>query len=292
MSNKYMLLIGIGLLIPFLGGCGSFTKRATIDRESYTEDSLAENYWNNFRFCDSAENAAEAECCFSAYIKLLGKLPYAEAEKAENKLIRAIKLAPFSAYLRFMDMAEKYLYDPQSGFCDDELYRPFLTDAAKNKRLDEATRERLQYRLKINGRNRPGHPATDFSYETIDGKKGTLYGIQSKYILVYFNNPDCHDCKIVGDALKKNLRISRLISEDKLKILSVYPDRDRTAWKKDANDLPENWINTCDPEGKIKDDNIYDLKAIPTLYLLDRDKKVILKDPVLKKLINFFDNKD
>ena len=72
-----------------------------------------------------------------------------------------------------------------------------------------------------------------------------------------------------------------------MKILGIYPDIDKEVWRKNAKQIPLSWINACDPKGKIKDNNIYDLKAIPTLYLLDNDKKVILKDPAFKRLIIF-----
>ena len=292
-NKRLMQLIGVLLLTSFLVGCRHSRKRvAAIHSDAYTNDSLAENYWNNFRLADSAECAAEADCCFAAYARLLHKLPYKKSEKAVTTLVKKLGNVPAPSYRIFLNLAEKYLYDPQSELCDDELYRPFLKDAVNHKGLDYATKERLRFRLEINGHNRPGYPATDFRYETADGKNGTLYGIRSKYVLVYFNNPDCHDCKVVCDSLKSNRHISRLVSCGVLKILSLYPDRDQAIWRKYAKYMPATWINAVDPSGEIKDNNIYDLKAIPTLYLLDRDKKVILKDPVLKKLINFFDNKD
>ena len=42
--------------------------------------------------------------------------------------------------------------------------------------------------------------------------------------------------------------------------------------------MPAGWINSYDSTVSLKNDEIYDLKAIPTLYLLDKDKKVVLKD--------------
>ena len=39
--------------------------------------------------------------------------------------------------------------------------------------------------------------------------------------------------------------------------------------------------------GSLKNDEIYDLKAIPTLYLLDKDKKVVLKDVTFNQVENY-----
>jgi hypothetical protein len=41
--------------------------------------------------------------------------------------------------------------------------------------------------------------------------------------------------------------------------------------------MPAEWIQGRDEYGLYKN-NVYDLRAIPSLYLLDKDKKVLLKD--------------
>ncbi|HBK95202.1 MAG TPA: DUF5106 domain-containing protein, partial [Porphyromonadaceae bacterium] len=38
----------------------------------------------------------------------------------------------------------------------------------------------------------------------------------------------------------------------------------------------------------ITKQKLYDIKAIPTLYLLDKDKKVILKDTSIEAIESFF----
>jgi hypothetical protein len=40
---------------------------------------------------------------------------------------------------------------------------------------------------------------------------------------------------------------------------------------------PASWINGYDKNRHVKD-NLYDFVAIPTLFLLDKDKRVLLKD--------------
>ncbi|MDE7122932.1 MAG: DUF5106 domain-containing protein, partial [Alistipes sp.] len=47
-----------------------------------------------------------------------------------------------------------------------------------------------------------------------------------------------------------------------------------------AGDVPSSWIDACDPSGAIRSEGLYDLRAIPSLYLLDARKRVLLKDTV------------
>ena len=81
--------------------------------------------------------------------------------------------------------------------------------------------------------------------------------------------------------------IGRMMSDKKLKILAVYPDEDLEAWRQHIPDVPATWINSYDNTVSLKNDEIYDLKAIPTLYLLDKTKKVILKDVTFNQLMEF-----
>ncbi|KAA5118039.1 DUF5106 domain-containing protein, partial [Bacteroides fragilis] len=50
------------------------------------------------------------------------------------------------------------------------------------------------------------------------------------------------------------------------------------------NDFAKEWTNGYDKELVIKNKNLYDLRAIPTLYLLDKNKTVLLKDATLQKV--------
>jgi len=42
--------------------------------------------------------------------------------------------------------------------------------------------------------------------------------------------------------------------------------------------MPKNWIHGRDENEYLYKNKVYDLYAIPTIYLLDKNKKVILKD--------------
>lgn len=62
------------------------------------------------------------------------------------------------------------------------------------------------------------------------------------------------------------------------------PDEELQEWKRHLSDFPKEWINGYDKGLVIKEKNLYDLKAIPTLYLLDQKKIVILKDAPIREI--------
>ena len=83
--------------------------------------------------------------------------------------------------------------------------------------------------------------------------------------------------------IKQSKLISELLTTTRnqssmLVILSLYTDNDFAAWNTYQQTYPKQWINAYDKAQAINTLQLYDLKAMPTLYLLDKDKKVLLKD--------------
>ena len=83
--------------------------------------------------------------------------------------------------------------------------------------------------------------------------------------------------KIIND-IKRSPVISSAVASGKLKILAIYPDEEIEIWRSHLNEIPSSWLNGYDKEQVLRNKHTYDLKAIPTLYLLDENKHVILKD--------------
>ena len=137
---------------------------------------------------------------------------------------------------------------------------------------------RPKARLELAQKNRIGTKAINFTYTLASGAQGSLYQLNADYLLLFINNPGCHACTETIEGLKQAPIISQLIKEKKLIVLSIYPDEELDDWRKHLNEFPKEWINGYDKKFTIKEKQLYDLKAIPTLYLLNKEKTVLLKD--------------
>ena len=69
---------------------------------------------------------------------------------------------------------------------------------------------------------------------------------------------------------------------------NIYPDSDLEEWLAHLNGMPAGWVHGYDKGMEITQKRLYDIKAIPTIYLLDRDKNVILKDTSIEAVESFF----
>ena len=166
------------------------------------------------------------------------------------------------------------------------MYIPVLEAMLQTAALDDTEKIRPQMRLDWALKNRIGSKATNFQYTGITGQTGMLYHIKADYVLLFFNNPECSSCIEHVQSIRNSAIINRLLLEKRLQILSVYPDREvENEWKKNHAIYPAEWIIGYDPSFTIGEK--YDLKASPTLYLLDKDKMVLLKDASFFQLENY-----
>ena len=242
-------------------------------------DFLVNHYWDNVNFADTnyIHHDDITEQAWVDYCDLMGHVPLATVQKAIRKMIDRTSVDK-KVFNYFTELADKYFYDPNSPMRNEEYYIPVLEAMMASPVLDEVEKIRPEARLKLAQKNRLGTKALNFTYTLASGAQGSLYQLKAEYILLFINNPGCHACTETIEALKNAPIINQLIKDRKLIVLSVYPDEELDEWRKHANEFPKEWINGYDKKLTIKEEQLYDLKAIPTLYLLNKDKIVLLKD--------------
>jgi len=232
----------------------------------------------------------EIEQAMANYCNILQTLPPAIGSKAMDacyKTVSSLKEDDFNAMVKITD---HYLYDPNSPLRNEELYLPFVTRLASETRLREDVRDAYEHDRQMCSLNRIGHQAADFSFSDRYGKNYTLHGIKADYTLLFFSNPGCTACKEIIEKLSGIQGIDEMIKSGKLAIVNVYIDEDVAAWMSYMPIYPENWYNGYDTNQIIRDNTLYNVRAIPSLYLLDKDKNVIFKDCPEDIALNYISN--
>ena len=252
---------------------------------------LIEHYWEHTNFADSnyIHHPDMVEQAWVNYIDLMRLVPYPTAKASLENTFND-KGKHKKCYLYLMELAEKYLYDPNSPMRNEELYIPVLESILATQVLDDMEKARSKSHLEWVLKNRQGSTATDFTYTLASGVQGTVHALKAPYVLLYINNPGCHACHETLNELENSTLISQMVKDKRLCVLSLYPDEDLTEWKKYLNDFPREWINAYDAGQVLTMKKLYDLKAMPTLYLLGKNKVVLLKDTNVTQIIQFLSN--
>ena len=151
--------------------------------------------------------------------------------------------------------------------------------AAKNPAVTDALVELTsRFQARMCAMNAMGTPAADFAFTDTRGRKRTLYGIEAEYLLLIFGNPDCTACKDLVVQMESSPAVAELGASGRLKVVDIFIDREVDQWKARVADYPAAWINGYDHTFTIRDDILYNVRAVPSMYLLDKDKRVIFKD--------------
>lgn len=174
---------------------------------------------------------------------------------------------------------EEYLYNPNSPYYNEELYGVYLNCMMENLPANDPLVETYRFKLQLIGRNCPGSKAENFDYYLPDGVRRSLYSTRVKgdYLILVFYDPECHSCHDIMMGMFTDRSLAEAVADGKVTVLAVYTEGDTEVWKKYLNGMPGNWVIGEDKMA-VKDRAIYDLKAMPTIYLLDKNKKVLLKD--------------
>ncbi len=247
-------------------------------RKSY----LLTHYWEQFDFADTTlvNNRDVTEQGFVNFIALLADGTTPEEltrESLENWCAGFIGEAHARRVLT--QTADDYLFNPNSPFYNEALYGLYLETMLSVLPQTDAVRSSYQFKLELVRRNNPGDRATDFTYYLPDGTRRTLAATPAKNdrLLLVFYDPECESCHEVLQQMTADATLAEAVRTGKLSVLAVYTEGNEEAWQKALPDMPDKWIVGTDREA-VKTGALYDLKAMPSLYLLDGQKRVLLKD--------------
>jgi len=242
---------------------------------------LVTYYWDKFDFADtswvgSAENITE-----NALIEYISILPYTSYDVICKGIQRLLDQADKNQamYAFFYSKMEYYFSNPNSALRNDEYYIPVLEHMIASNSLDEPRKVRPSAILPVLNKNRPGTKAANIHFTHASGRKDALTNIKSDYILVVFYDFDCEDCNVLKKLIEESEVIKEMQKQRKLAILAIYPGANMEGWAKSSPQIPASWINGYDHNEEIGREGTYFLRSIPTLFFLDKEYMVIMKEP-------------
>ena len=261
------------------------TLRSVEQRAGY----LSEHYWDNYNFADTLllKSKEVTEQGFVNFIDILNRFNLDNASKGvahkdiaqkgitrkditrkditqkgiaqkdiTQKGIACFTRKAFSNTAtkeRFENLIEHYFEDQLSPVRNDRVYLIFLEEMKNSPCFDETEKERIAFKIKTTNKNLPGDIAINFKFKDENGKEHQLSDYKDQKVILYFYDPDCENCHKVSAWLKQqtipaNIKVLKMIADNHISY-------------------------------------IYSLKNMPTIFLLDKENKVILKDCTAQELI-------
>lgn len=253
---------------------------------------VAQHYWDHFDFRDTVyihlpDITEQAAVNFMDILRLISP---EEAQKALSILSEKAAVEPMMMNY-FWETLSRYWHNPNSPMKNEDLFILLCKGVEQTPQVEQYLRDRARYQRLLAEKNRVGMKAADIVYTLDSGKQGNLHGLKAPYTLVFFYNPDCHTCADIKQAMHQSLRLKNLVTNGQMKVLTLYPDEDVALWREHLHEMSDDWINGYDKGQVLTLEERYDLSSIPSFYLLDQEKKVLLKDADWKDVLHFFENK-
>jgi len=250
-------------------------------------DYVLLHFWDEMDFADRslALDSAFMEQNFANFASVL---PYATDEgrkSAVDALLGAARRSGEEQIDFVYGIAVMYLYQQESPMHNEEMFLPFVDWAEASNYYPDVARERRADILK----NRPGTEAADFKFESYGGGKSSLKALRGTPVLLMFYEPDCTMCLDAEKRLAQLEPLRQAIAGGELRMLAVYVGDDRAGWEKHAATLPSDWMVGIDAAKRIDTDELYNIGATPSFYLIDPDGRVVLKDADLQQVLPMFE---
>ena len=281
------------------------TLPAMIQSQQDAADYYAAHFWDSFLSperdfpCDSVlvsgVRKSDLEQKYANWLNILDMVSLKNSEKAISKLYdKALacekKDTSSNVFETFRALADKYMYDANSPMRNEEYYLHYAGRLASYEGISAEERAKYARYAEECALNRLGQKATDFRFTDNRGRVRNLYSVKADFTLLFFSNPGCEACLNIINMLKGEPKIAQMISAGHLAVVNMYIDEDLQGWLDYMPIYPEEWYNGFDANLVIRNEELYSVRAIPSLYLLDKEKRVILKDAPENKMMHYLVN--
>ncbi len=125
----------------------------------------------------------------------------------------------------------------------------------------------------------------DLLYERTDGRSLTIDSLpDSRMTLLLFYDPECSDCQQELFVMRHSSQLRQAIAEARLQVLAVCTEPNDSLWRHTVSEMPSTWVPVM-----LRSDNWfdspYDLSSLPAMYLLGRNREILLKETDLYQVL-------
>ncbi|GAB1445285.1 MAG: redoxin domain-containing protein [Cyclobacteriaceae bacterium] len=180
---------------------------------------------------------------------------------------------------KIMGLDEVYVRLYDTYFASGEMDF-WISDSIKKSLKDHADKLRLSL---------VGQTAKNLIMQDQNLVLKSMYDINKKYTVLFFFDPDCGHCR------EETPKLVNFYNNNKdrfnLEVYAVSADTSMQKMKNYIKEMKMPWITVNGPRSTVGSyQNLYDAFSTPTLYILDKKKKIIAKKPPIERLTDFLEN--
>ncbi len=207
-----------------------------------------------------------------------------EIDKIIRKCESNHKMYQFIAVFLFNHFRESEImgHDAVMVKLADDIYLSGKADWVSKEFKDD-----LRKQIELLRPNLIGKKAPNLIMDSYSGIFVSLYDIHKDFTILYFWEPNCGHCKESTPKLKAYYD---KVKDKGVEIFAICTQSDKPKWTQYIEENKLTWINGWDPQRASHFDTSYNIQSTPTVFILDRNKKIIAKKLSVEDIGPFIEN--
>lgn len=241
-------------------------------------DYLVKNFWNPMDF--KKKGTVDQNALNDAFMVFVSPMRWANEQATDmaiKQLLQNLSKNP-TLQLQFTRAAEEALYGPRAMYWADNVYLRFVDSFLSAKKIPDARKERYRRHKKLLENSRLGETPKVFRYTTAAGTPAH-YQPDGVITIIEFGDPTCDECRLARLKLETDVALSTLVEKGLVNLLFVIPDAEE-GWQNLVKDYTTWHVGASD---EVAD--IYDIRATPSLYVIDSEGKIAAKNVDVRQAI-------
>ncbi|MDE6270574.1 MAG: DUF5106 domain-containing protein [Muribaculaceae bacterium] len=231
-----------------------------------------------FHFWDRADMKKvfdQPEGLNRAFSDWISFMPYCSADTARMSIKSLLEKVNKDGkkLIAVADMAERNVYGDTAQFISEELYLPFAATTAVSKKVPEADRKRFARDLRRINSSSLGQLMPALSYVDINGQQ-QVFEADTVATMVVIAEVGDTDNTTAAIRFSIDPATRRLQDEGKLSVAWFFNGQLDDSARQELEKLPDTWIRGTLPDA----DDYFKLRMSPAIYLLDENRRIIMKD--------------
>ncbi len=255
--------------------------------EAGRREYAIEHYFDNVDFTDVELVRSNVYTTLAIEYLTLYSNPSFKQDQLENEFIKAVDKIMYKAMDNniIYDFIVDYLVGGFERYHFDKVLDYIAENYTPEQCENEDKKNDLQTRLEKYAELSIGKKAPDISIPDEGGNAINLNKIKSKYTLVVFWASWCSHCI---ETLPKIYNLyENSINRKNLEVLAVSLDGNKDEWIAALHQGGYTWLNGSDLKGWDSQAAVdYNVYATPTMFLLDKNQKIVAKPITFQELKN------
>lgn len=248
-----------------------------------------EHFFDNFDLADDALIRLPRPIYQEKVNEYLDKLFAPQADTLKQALTKVINKAKknqetykYAVWINVLKFQNPEIMGLDAVFV--HLYDTYFAKGDMNFWANEQLRKNLKDHADRLRKSLIGMKGPNLIMQDANLQPRELYNIKNKYTIIYIFDPDCGSCK------KETPKLVDFYSKKKwdVEVFAVSADTSMAKMRDYIKEMGMKWITVNGPRtyvGPYQD--LYDANSTPTIYVLDRQKKIIGKKIPAEKLDDF-----